>query len=678
MTEEAVESGGSGPSRLPAVAILALVGVVLVLGIRGCGGQISDYLARCPDDASKISLDDGGFLCELPDGTAHGPFRRRYADGRIAEKGEYREGLKNGRFESWHADGSRATSGEFRDDKHWGTWTEWYPNGVEKIVRAYEDGVPVGVHRQRAENGAVLHEEEYESGQRVRETRWAENGTQIEYATWTEGVQMLRQRWTDTGTLVYEEEGIHGPKGRIKRWNDAGVLLNQTEFALGYPTERNDYYEDGGVRVARSYGEAGRVMHYAEFDGSGAKVRQLLYDENVAATGSLSDHEGTVGLEVQVAEQLVVSRVIPSGPAAAGGLQVGDVIASIDGWTPPSEVGVVEVLNRLDGMVGTACSLLLLSAGAEEARAVELDRIDRDLLDPRRLRADRWSVAGSRVEEQHFKKGILVRDRQWYDSGEKRRSSDYDDGGRLVWTRAWAENAQLAEEIAPVSGDTHLLWQTWSDEGALQSRGMLLWGRTDQRGRLLKDGSFSHWHAPDVLKSVVEWKEGKKEGAFLANYRSGDLKEKGQFKADQRVGKWSFHSMPVPIDPAIPTSTLASTQIYVEGRKTGAYVKYDGQCDWWIEKGSYRDDQLHGEWQSRPRPRYYTCDPSGMTTRGTWSSRNRAEVCTQGTYREGKKYGVWKAKRDCWCDAADGPCEVREIKYGPEEAVIYDKVSGAP
>jgi len=228
-----------------------------------------------------------------------------------------------------------------------------------------------------------------------------------------------------------------------------------------------------------------------------------------------------------------------------------------------------------------------------------------------------------------------------------------------------------------VSGDTHLLWQTWRDDGALVSRGMLLWGRTDQSGRLLKDGTFSHWHAPDVLKSVVEWKEGKKEGAYVANYPSGDLKEKGQFKADQRTGKWAFHNMPVPVDPAIPSSTLASTQIYVEGRKTGAYVKYDGQCDWWIEKGSYRDGKLHGEWQSRPRARYYTCDPSGMATRGTWTSRNRSEVCSEGTYREGKKYGVWKTKRDCWCEPAEGACEVREVKYGPEESVIYDKTTDA-
>jgi len=65
-----------------------------------------------------------------------------------------------------------------------------------------------------------------------------------------------------------------------------------------------------------------------------------------------------------------------------------------------------------------------------------------------------------------------------------------------------------------------------------------------------------------------------------------------------------------------------------------------------------------------------------MATRGTWSSRNRAETCTKGNYRDDKKYGAWKSRKDCWCEAGgESPCEVLVRKYGNDEILLGEEVS---
>jgi hypothetical protein len=304
-----------------------------------------------------------------------------------------------------------------------------------------------------------------------------------------------------------------------------------------------------------------------------------------------------------------------------------------------------------------------------------MERVHRDLLDVRRTLSERWSVAGTRVEQLRFNTGFVVEERRWFDSGNKQEATDYDEKGRLVWRRKWHEGGEKNEELAPLQGDTHLLWQSWDELGTRVGRGAYLWGTSDKAGSLLRDGEFSYWQERDVLKSTSHWQEGLKQGAYSSFYPSGEPHESGEFKDDLKDGKWTVNREVAQSDPNIPFSVMESTQMFFAGKKHGGYKAFDTQCGWWIEKGSYKDGVKHGEWSSRPGPRYYSCDESGMATRGTWTSRNRAQTCSKGNYRNGLKYGAWKTRKDCWCEeGGETSCEVLVRKYGNDELLLSEEV----
>jgi S1-C subfamily serine protease len=77
---------------------------------------------------------------------------------------------------------------------------------------------------------------------------------------------------------------------------------------------------------------------------------------------------GTIGAQVgQEGQQLVISQVLPEGPSALAGLQVGDVLLAVDGapvTTPP------EAFQRLRGAPGSTVVLKVRRAGAEQSLSV--------------------------------------------------------------------------------------------------------------------------------------------------------------------------------------------------------------------------------------------------------------------------------------------------------------------
>jgi len=666
--------------NFPTSVVLPGLLALLAFSLQGCGGGM---FVNCPEGASKIDTSDGGFSCQRPDGASHGPFRTLHPNGKVSELGNYVDGLEDGVFEGWFDDGKQFSLAEYRMGQPWGTFTVWHDNGVKALVRGYDEGVPVGVHRWRDDEGNPAQELEYKDGKKARSSRWGRRGQKVHEALWEGETKVREESWNNKGVKLLEAIALHSEAGTLKKWSDEGRMLSLARYAMGYPLDESVFYGNGAVAQQRNYGAEGRLLTFDQQDENGALLSRIGYDAAMSSTqwmpkdrqGREDNAVGRLGLDVLVADDARVTTLVHRGPAILAGVRTGEKILAINDWQLPPAPDEGFVRKRLNGAVGGAVKLVL-QPKVGDVHTVHLKRVHRDILDPRRIAIERWSVAGSRVEKLKYKLGFMVEERRWYDSGNKREAADYDSHGRLAWRRIWHENGALGEEIAPMQTEKHLLWREWDESGARMGHGVYLWGSTDKAGSLLKDGVFTYWRSEGGLKSTVNWKEGLKDGAYSSFHESGDLAEEGFFKDDLREGKWSARRPEVKSDLGIPSSSLESSQIYLAGKKHGSFIMYDEQCGWWVEKGGYKDGVKHGEWSTRPGPRYPFCDESGMATRADWSSRNRAEACTRGNYRAGKKYGIWKAKKDCWCESSEQhPCEVLVRKYGNDELLLSEEVS---
>ena len=649
--------------------------LVLVLPAVLASGCSSGAFVSCPDGAAKVATSNGGYACQRADGTAHGPFKKLHPSGAVAETGTFVDGLEDGVYETWFENGKTASSGTYRLGEFWSTFRVWHANGELALERGYTEGVPMGVHRWTDAEGLLSKEVEFVDGKRVRLSRYGAGGAKTYESLWKEEVQLREELWSPDGVKLLEGVGLHGEAGTLRKWDELGKMLSLAHYVNGYPTAESVFHGNGAVREKRAYGDGGRILSFDSQDENGALLSRVEFDAEKAATSWPSEALGALGLDVQVGAEVRVSAVTYGGPAAKAGVPMGAKMVSIGDWQLPSSSDQGLVNNALMGAVGEAVKLTVEGPDGV-SQDLEIARVHRDSLDPRRTLSDRWSVAGTRVEQLRYKKGFLVEERRWFDSGNKHEAADYDEQGRLVWHRKWHENGQMSDEIAPLQGETHLIWQSWDELGSRTGRGAYLWGTSDKAGSLLKDGDFSYWTASEVLKSTIQWKAGLKEGAYASFYDSGEPHESGEFKNDLKEGKWTVQRDPGQSDSNIPYHVLESTQMYSQGKKHGSYEAFDPQCGWWVEKGSFKEGLKHGEWLSRPGPRYYSCDESGMATRGTWNSRNRAETCSQGNYRDGLKYGVWTTRKDCWCEAGgESPCEVLVRKYGNAELLLSEEVT---
>jgi len=653
-------------------SLLSLFPAVLLAGAWGCGGGM---FVSCPEGAEKAETVDGGYSCQKPDGTSHGPFRSLHPNGKVRETGSYVDGLEDGLFEAWFDDGEPYSRGEYNMGEPWGTFTVWHDNGIEALVRGYDQGVPVGIHRWIDDEGNPAQETEYQDGKKVRSSRWGRRGQKVHESVWEEELLISEVKWNNQGFKLYEAVGLHTDAGSVRKWSEQGKLLSLSHYSKGHQVDEAVYHGNGAVAEKRAFGAEGRLLTFDKQDENGAMMSRVGYDPAAGSTSWPDEAVGTLGIGLLVGDDARIAALVHGGPAALAGVRIGEKLLAIGDWQLPPAPEEEFISKRLNGAVGGSVRLVLQPV-VGNVRTLQVIRVHRDFVDPRRTRVEQWSVAGSRVEQRSYKAGFMVEERLWYDSGNKRQSADYDSEGKLAFRRVWHENGQLREELAPVQGDKHLLWQEWDADGTRLGRGSYLWGTTDKAGSLQKDGLFSYWRPDGELKRTVTWKQGRKEGPCVGYHESGDRSEEGAYSNDLKDGRWLTHRPAVNSDPDIPSSALESEQFWAKGKRHGSFKRFDKQCGWWIEQGSYKDGVKHGAWLTRPGPRWHSCDESGMATRGTWSSRNRAETCTKGNYRDDKKYGAWKSRKDCWCEAGgESPCEVLVRKYGNDEILLGEEVS---
>ena len=140
-----------------------LLGLLLVLGMVGCGGGDTspkssqakvDKLPVQTVDMSKL-VERDGLMYEI---NSEMPFT----------------GVVVGKYEN----GQKAGEVTIKDGKQEGPTTEWYKNGQKSSESIWKDG-EVASDTRWHKNGQMKSEATYKDGKKVSETKWDEEGNEI-------------------------------------------------------------------------------------------------------------------------------------------------------------------------------------------------------------------------------------------------------------------------------------------------------------------------------------------------------------------------------------------------------------------------------------------------------------------------------------------------------------------
>ena len=143
-----------------------LLGLLLVMGIVGCGGGDEAPMPNKP----QAKVDDP-------------PVQAVDAPKWVERDGLWYEGDSETPFTGVrvekHENGNKKREATYKDGKVEGLWTGWHENGQKAYEKTLKDDVEEGLWTSWQENGQKAGEEIYKDGEVVSGTRWDEEGNEI-------------------------------------------------------------------------------------------------------------------------------------------------------------------------------------------------------------------------------------------------------------------------------------------------------------------------------------------------------------------------------------------------------------------------------------------------------------------------------------------------------------------
>ncbi len=168
------------------------------------------YLA--PSNKERESRAEYG-RCSISEGT--GQWIAYWHNGKIREKGEWKDGKRNGTWEYYGENGSKYRSVEYKDGQKWGTEMFWFDDGMPDRIKHYAYGKPVSSFKGYYTLGGLAWE-----------------------ATYKQTVNLKSDE-----PIVYTEIS-----GHYKEYSGTGALVKDQDFTR----PRNPitlYYSNGKVRA---------------------------------------------------------------------------------------------------------------------------------------------------------------------------------------------------------------------------------------------------------------------------------------------------------------------------------------------------------------------------------------------------------------------------------------------
>ena len=208
-------------------------------------------------------------------GKLDGEMTSYYADGKLTERRNFRNGTAVGKAEQYYPDGTPRYLANYVNGEPEGTETFYFPKGNKEIEGGYVNGNRDGRWAYYNEDGSVQMQVLYAQGSFVKQKY--ENGTFKEYwddeqlkseATYKNGKREGPfTEWYDNGKWTSVPVKL-GPQGEAKPDMER-ELKGQTKKREG--TYRNDMLE-GPVK---------------EYDETGKLISTLEYASGVPATGGV-------------------------------------------------------------------------------------------------------------------------------------------------------------------------------------------------------------------------------------------------------------------------------------------------------------------------------------------------------------------------------------------------------
>jgi antitoxin component YwqK of YwqJK toxin-antitoxin module len=211
----------------------------------------------------------------------HGPFRKWYPNGVVAEEGryvegekdglyvmrwdtgfdksriEYRRGQQNGRAQKWNEDGVLLYDATYVDGVPEGIEREWWPNQGPRAEASYSKGLPDGPWKKWHGKGAVAEEGSYSQGKRVG--TWT-----YRYAAGT--LQLIEQ---------YQDGRLHG---HVIEYDEGEHVLSDGEYKEGVADGVHLEFHANGQKKSETHfargktGRQGDALVRQRTDGSGRRA----------------------------------------------------------------------------------------------------------------------------------------------------------------------------------------------------------------------------------------------------------------------------------------------------------------------------------------------------------------------------------------------------------------------
>lgn len=98
---------------------------------------------------------DTAYISSRLGGLEHGPYRKWYPHGQLAESRMFENGVKTGTHRGWWEDGTPMFEYHFLRGEHEGAAREWYTNGRPYRFFHYKNGYEDGSQKIWWENGVI-------------------------------------------------------------------------------------------------------------------------------------------------------------------------------------------------------------------------------------------------------------------------------------------------------------------------------------------------------------------------------------------------------------------------------------------------------------------------------------------------------------------------------------------
>ncbi|MCU6176154.1 toxin-antitoxin system YwqK family antitoxin [Citrobacter cronae] len=173
-------------------------------------------------------------------------------DGRLLEKGNYRDGKREGVWQEYTVDWQRQ-EGRYLDDERDGIWQTFSDTGEVVAVETWKNKALNGLWQRKAQqkgtdsSWVVEEEGQYLNGD--KEGEWKEMmTTEPRYAKYHRGLLEGELRLTNLdGKNIFIKNYQHGLlNGEAKVWFDNGQLKRYANYLNGQLQGEEAYYEDNG------------------------------------------------------------------------------------------------------------------------------------------------------------------------------------------------------------------------------------------------------------------------------------------------------------------------------------------------------------------------------------------------------------------------------------------------